>query len=142
MWLEKQTKPKVSLNESVIDTVIKTGNLRTILVEYYDDDTPIIFYNTFLSFLLILLVHISKFNVHDTFITLLTALHCVRTRRSDDEAKAGRGPSRTSVFYFYIFQNRFLQKYIFGFIIYRFIPLPPDCGWPGGRDLNINKIYF
>ena len=58
-------------------------------------------------------------------------------------------------FYFFIFQNRFLHKYIFGFIIYRFIPLPPGCGaagplppsppaalLPGGRDLNINKIYF
>jgi len=31
-------------------------------------------------------------------------------------------------FYFYIFENRFLQKYIFGFTIYRFIPLPPGKG--------------
>ena len=53
-------------------------------------------------------------------------------------------------FYFYIFQNHFLHKYIFGFIIYRFIPLPPGCRaaglpaalLPGDRDLNINKIYF
>ena len=49
-------------------------------------------------------------------------------------------------FYFYIFQNYFLQKYIFCFIIYNFAPLPPGCGaagpLPGGRDLNINKIYF
>ena len=28
------------------------------------------------------------------------------------------------LFYFYIFQNHFLQKYIFGFIIYSFVPLP------------------
>ena len=115
MWLEKQTKPKVSLNRSVIDTIIKTGNLRTVLVEYYDDDTPIIFYNTFISFLLILLVHISKFNVHDTFITLLTALHCVRTRRSDGEAKAGRGPSRTSVFLFLYFSKSFFTEIYFRF---------------------------
>ena len=31
--------------------------------------------------------------------------------------------------YFYIFQNHFLQKYIFGFTIYRFIPLPPGRGY-------------
>jgi len=31
--------------------------------------------------------------------------------------------------YFYIFQNRFLQKYIFGFTIYRFITLPPGRGY-------------
>ena len=37
-----------------------------------------------------------------------------------------------SFFYFYIFQNRFLHKYIFGFIIYRFIPLPPGRGAAGG----------
>ena len=35
-------------------------------------------------------------------------------------------------FYFYIFQNSFLQKYIFSFIIYRFIPLPPGRGAAGG----------
>ena len=35
---------------------------------------------------------------------------------------------RPPLFYFYIFQNRFLQNYIFGFIIYRFIPLSPGCG--------------
>ena len=34
-------------------------------------------------------------------------------------------------FYFFIFQNYFLQKYIFGFLIYRFIPLPPGCGAAG-----------
>ena len=67
------------------------------------------------------------------------------------EARAGGSAARgvqAAFFYFYIFQNRFLQKYIFGFIIYRFKPLPPGYGaapaalLPGGRDLNINKIYF
>jgi len=37
------------------------------------------------------------------------------------------GEASAAFFYFYIFQNHFLQKYIFGFIIYRFIPLPPGC---------------
>ena len=32
-------------------------------------------------------------------------------------------------FFLYIFQNRFLQKYIFGFTIYRFIPLLPGRGY-------------
>ena len=35
-------------------------------------------------------------------------------------------------FHLYIFQNYFLQKYIFGFTIYRFIPLPPGWGAAGG----------
>ena len=33
--------------------------------------------------------------------------------------------------YFYIFQNYFLQKYIFGFIIYSFVSLPSGCGAAG-----------
>ena len=40
-------------------------------MEYHGDDTPLIFHDTLLSSLIILLVHISKFNVHDTSITLL-----------------------------------------------------------------------
>ena len=32
------------------------------------------------------------------------------------------------LFYFYIFQKHFLQKYIFDFTIYSFIPLPPGRG--------------
>ena len=40
----------------------------------------------------------------------------------------GRALANLAFFYFYIFQNRFLQKYIFGFIIYSFVPLPPGCG--------------
>jgi len=47
-------------------------------------------------------------------------------------------------FHFYIFQNRFLQKYIFGFTIYRFVPLPPGRGaaapLPGGMGLYAIKI--
>ena len=52
-------------------------------------------------------------------------------------------------FNFFIFENRFLQKYIFYFIIYSFVPLPrlrgsqpPAALLPGGRDLNVNKIYI
>ena len=62
-------KHKASLNRSIIDTVTKTGNLRTVPVECYGDDTPLIFHDILL-FSLILLVHVSKFNVHDTPITL------------------------------------------------------------------------
>ena len=46
------------------------------------------------------------------------------------EAQNGPGQAeptvRSRVFlYFYIFQKHFLQKYIFDFTIYSFIPLPP-----------------
>ena len=51
-----------SLSGSVIDTVIKTENLRTMPVD--------IFHDTHLSSLLMLLVHGSKFNAHDTPIIL------------------------------------------------------------------------
>ena len=34
-------------------------------------------------------------------------------------------------FIFIFFKNVFLQKYIFGFIIYNFIPQPPGCGAGG-----------
>ena len=61
---------QASLSGSVIDTVTKTGNLRTVSVEYYGDDTPLIFHDTSHSSLLILLVYVSKFNVHNIFITL------------------------------------------------------------------------
>ena len=63
-------EPKASLSGSVIDTVTKTRNLRTVPVECHGDDTPLIFHDTPFSSLLILLVHVSKFNVHDTPITL------------------------------------------------------------------------
>ena len=39
-----------------------------------------------------------------------------------------RRNKKIAFFYFYIFENRFLQKYIFSFIIYSFILLPPGCG--------------
>ena len=49
-----------------------------------------------------------------------------------------KGPTSTPAessqirrFLFYIFPNRFLQKYIFDFTIYKFIPLPPGRGWQG-----------
>ena len=63
-------KHKTSLNRSIIDTVTKTGNLRIVPVECHGDDTPFTFHDTHLSSLLILLVYVSKFNVHDTPITL------------------------------------------------------------------------
>jgi len=59
-----------SLSGSVIDTVTKTENLRTVPVECPGDDTPLTFHDTHLFFLLILLVHIIKFNIHDTPMTL------------------------------------------------------------------------
>ena len=59
-----------SLSGSVIDTVTKTENLRIVPVEYHSDDTPLTFHDTTLFSLLILLVHVSKFNVHDTLMTL------------------------------------------------------------------------
>jgi hypothetical protein len=43
------------------------------------------------------------------------------------------------LFYFYIFQKYFLQKYIFDFTIYSFIPLPPGGR---GRDIYVNKNIF
>ena len=58
--------PEASLSGSVIDIVIKTENLRTVPVECHGDDTSITFHDTTFSYLLILLVHVSKFNVHDT----------------------------------------------------------------------------
>ena len=64
------TNTKTSLSGSVIDIVIKIGNLRTVPVECHGDDTPLIFHDTSLFSLLILLVHVSKFNVHDTPIIL------------------------------------------------------------------------
>ena len=49
-----------------------------------------------------------------------------------DVAEGGCGGLEVEAFfYFYIFQNCFLHKYIFSFIIYRFIPLPPGCGTAG-----------
>ena len=46
-------------------------------------------------------------------------------------------------FYFYIFQKYFLQKYIFDFTIYSFIPAPRACRPAGGdRDLHVNKNNF
>ena len=61
---------KARLSESIIDTVTKIGNLRTMPVECHGDDTPLTFHGTILFSLLILLVHVSKFNVHDTPMTV------------------------------------------------------------------------
>jgi len=46
----KVTSTKVSLSVSVIDTVIKTGNLRIVSVECHGDDTPLTFHDTPLSY--------------------------------------------------------------------------------------------
>ena len=48
--------------------------LRTVPVEGHGDDTPLTSHDTPLFSLLILLVHVSKFNVHDTLMTLLLRL--------------------------------------------------------------------
>ena len=56
----------LSLRGSVIDTVIYTRILKTVPVESHGDDTSLTFYNTSLFSLLILLIYIIKFNVHDT----------------------------------------------------------------------------
>ena len=45
----KVTSTKVSLSGSVIDTVIKTVNLRIVSVECHGDDTPLTFHDTPLS---------------------------------------------------------------------------------------------
>ena len=37
---------KTSLSGSVIDTIIKTRNFGTVLVECHDDDTPLTFHDT------------------------------------------------------------------------------------------------
>ena len=54
---------------SVIDIVTKIGNLKTVSVECYDD-ISFTFHDTFFSSLLILLLHVNKFNVHDTVTVL------------------------------------------------------------------------
>ena len=43
-------------------------------MECHCDDTPITFHDTPLLFLLVLLVHVSKFNIHNTLMTLLLRL--------------------------------------------------------------------
>ena len=59
-----------SFSGSVIDIVILIEILRTVLMECHGDDPHFIFHDTHLFSLLILLVHVSKFNVHDTFMTM------------------------------------------------------------------------
>ena len=66
----KPLHTQASFSGSVIDTVTQTGILKTVLVECHGDDTPLTFHDTPLFFFLILLVHVSKFNVHDTLMTL------------------------------------------------------------------------
>ena len=61
---------KASLSGSVIDTITYTEILRTVPVQCHGDDTHLTFHDTLLFSLLILLVHISKFNVHGTLMTL------------------------------------------------------------------------
>ena len=54
----------------VINTVTEIENLRTVLVECHGDDTSLTFHDTPRFSLLILLVHVNKFNVYGTSITL------------------------------------------------------------------------
>ena len=68
--LEQALGGKDNLSRSVIDIVTKIENLKTVPVECHGNDTPLIFHDTPLFSILLLLVHISKFNVHDTPITL------------------------------------------------------------------------
>ena len=51
------------------------------------------------------------------------------------------------LFYFYIFQFRFLQKYIFVFEIYKYIPRPPSCRaggtWsPAAGRQGVSTIFY
>jgi len=46
---------------------------------------------------------------------------------------------RDGFFYFFIFQFRFLQKYIFVFEIYRNIPRPPRCRAAGAFLRNLSQ---
>ena len=59
-------RSQASFSGSVIDTVIQTVILNTVPVDCHGDNTSLAFHNTPLFSLLILLVHDSKFNVHDT----------------------------------------------------------------------------
>ena len=61
---------EASFSGSVIDTVFKIENLITVSVECHGDDIPLTFYDTPLFSLLMPLVHVNKFNIHDTLITL------------------------------------------------------------------------
>ena len=61
---------QTSLSGSVINTVTYTRILKTVPVKCHGDDTPLTFHDTHLFSLLILLGYVSKFNVHDTLITL------------------------------------------------------------------------
>ena len=64
-WDKRSNVYEASLSGSVIDTVIKTGNLITVPVECHGDDTSLTFQDTHLFSLLILLVHVNKFNVYE-----------------------------------------------------------------------------
>jgi len=66
---------KVSFSQSFIDIVNKTGNLKSVLaMECHGNDAPPTFLDTPLFSLLILLVHVSKFNIYNTHMTFLLRL--------------------------------------------------------------------
>ena len=72
------------------------------------------------------------FDASGVWATTVTQLVVSPTEHIPDLLTGPDGePWILSFFYFYIFQNRFLQKYIFGFIIYSFVPLSPGCGAAG-----------
>ena len=79
---DQDEKEKKNRSESVIDTITKAENLRTVTVECHGDDTPLTFHDTLLFSLLILLVYVCKFNVHDTLITLPLKLALAQTLNS------------------------------------------------------------
>ena len=83
----------VSLNKSVIDTITKTGNLRIVPVECHGDDISLTFHDNPL-FSLILLVHVSKFNVHNTPITLPLRLRLTLAVTNDGGAQPRVGGPR------------------------------------------------
>ena len=57
-------------------------------------------------------------------------------RKKDSPSSSPRDDLWWAAFLFLYYFKMFLQKYIFGFIFYSFILLPPGRG---GRDLHVNK---
>ena len=56
-----------------------------------------------------------------------------RMRKREKKTKTSRSTTRVvGVFFIFVFFKKKLQKYIFGFRFYSFIPLPPGRGAAGG----------
>jgi len=70
------SKPLRSVLVGVSSTQLsRLETFETVSVECHGDDTPLTFHDTHLSSLLILLVHVSKFNIYDTPITLSISIN-------------------------------------------------------------------